>query len=87
MTRSQAADAIPKLIAQLDDGNAYVQSAAEFHLREWTGKVFGRDWEGHKSNRPTREEGNRMQAKWRQWWERTERDFREAAQQRTPGSK
>jgi len=87
MTRSQAADVIPKLIEQLDDGNSCVRSAAEFHLREWTGKAVGRGREGHKSDRPTPEEGRTMQAQWRQWRKQTEKDFREDAQQRGPASK
>jgi hypothetical protein len=87
MTRSQAADAIPALIEQLGDGNAYVRSAADFHLRQWTGKVLGHDWDGHKSNRPTLEEGKTMQAQWRQWWTQNEKDFRERAEQRAPATK
>ena len=87
MTRSQAADVIPKLIEKLGDDDPCVRSEAEFHLRKWTGESFGHDWKGHQSNRPTVEEGKMMQAKWRQWWKQAEKDFREKAERRSPASK
>ena len=84
LTRSEAADAFPQLIEQLDDEDECLRSAAEFDLRQWTGKAFGHDWKDHQSNRPTREEGKKMQAAWRQWWKQAEKDFRAGAPKASP---
>ena len=84
LMRSDAADAIPELIKQLGDEDACLRSTAEFHLRQWTGNAFGHDWNGHQSNRPTREEGKKMQALWQQWWKQAEKDFRAGSPKVSP---
>jgi hypothetical protein len=77
MNRSEAAEAIPRLIKQLTDSKPTSRSTAEFHLRQWTGKAFGHDWRAHMSNHPTLAEGKAIQAEWRRWWEVNEKKFRE----------
>ena len=67
--------AIPRLIDWLGGDDPVVRNNAEIRLQAWTGQSFGHDWEGMKYDRPTLQEGQKMQPLWRDWWEKNKGSF------------
>ena len=59
---------IPILIDFLVHDNDQVRTLSEEQLRDWTGQAFLHTWKGTVENRPTKDEGLRMQRLWRAWW-------------------
>ena len=62
-------DIVPTLIDWLVHPTAAVRAGAEDLLVAWTGERQGRTWEGYRNDRPTLEEGQALQARWRKWWQ------------------
>ena len=63
-------EAIPLCIAWLTHEEHQVRAVAESRLREWTCQSFDRTWNGYHWERPTLEEGKKMQPKWAEWWKK-----------------
>ena len=76
LNRERVADAVPLCIEWLTHPDAQVRALAESRLSEWTGQSFERTWEGYHYQRPTLEEGRRMQPRWRAWWEKNKAGFK-----------
>ncbi len=74
-TRAEAAEYIPQFIEDLTAESDIVRSTAEFHLRAWTKQSFLHDWQGHRPDRPTSQEGEQMQVAWKEWWEKNRDSF------------
>ncbi|TWU14368.1 hypothetical protein CA54_32130 [Symmachiella macrocystis] len=74
-TRAEAAEFIPQFIEDLTAESDIARSTAEFHLRAWTKQSFGHDWQGHRPDRPTSQEGEQMQVAWKEWWEKNRDSF------------
>jgi len=68
--------AIPKCIEWLTDEQGQVRAAAESLLVKWTDRSFDHDWEGYSDQRPTVEEGQKIQLRWQEWWEQNRSSFR-----------
>jgi len=68
-------DVIPQLIKWLTHENNRIRAEAEMRLHTWTGQAFRRDWRGYHHQRPTLEEGRRMQPMWEEWWEENKDNF------------
>jgi hypothetical protein len=75
LNRERVADAVPLCIEWLTHTDAQVRAMAESRLTTWTGQGFERTWEGYHYQRPTLEEGRRMQPLWRAWWEKNKAGF------------
>lgn len=69
------ADAIPVCISLLTHKDNQVRAMAENHLHRWMCQSFERDWEGYNWERPTLEEGKKMQPLWQAWWEANKEGF------------
>jgi len=67
---------IPVAIGWLTHPESEVRAWAEEALRDWTGQSFARGRKGHDYERPTLEEGRRVQRAWREWWEANRHSFR-----------
>ena len=71
---------IPYLIRRLTHAEEGIRSQAEQFLHRWTGQAFHRPWKGYHRQRPTWEEGRRMQPLWQEWWAQNRNDFRPPTQ-------
>jgi hypothetical protein len=67
---------IPVAIEWLTHPESQVRARAEDALRQWTGQSLAHTWEGYHHQRPTLEEGRRMQPAWREWWQANRQSFR-----------
>jgi hypothetical protein len=76
LNRERVADAVPLCIEWLTHPNAQVRVQAESLLVLWTGRKFEHAWGGYDYQRPTPEEGKRMQPLWRAWWENNKSGFK-----------
>jgi hypothetical protein len=68
-------DAIPQLINRLTHEDDRMRAESEYRLHLWAGQAFCRDWQGYDHERPTLDEGRRMQPMWQEWWQRNKDDF------------
>ena len=64
----ESKDAVPALLAMLDDPDDQVRQVANFALRSLTGQNF-------KLLTPSREESRRVASKWHDWWLKHEATF------------
>jgi hypothetical protein len=69
-------DVIPQLIKWLTHEDDRMRAEAEMRLHTWTGQAFLRGWQGYHYQRPTLEEGRRMQPMWEEWWEENKNNFK-----------
>lgn len=67
---------IPHLIPLLTHEDSEVRAQAELRLHRWSGQSFERTWTGYDRQRPTLEEGRKMQPLWRNWWEKNRAGIR-----------
>lgn len=72
----QVPDVIPQLIERLTYQDNHMRARSEERLCAWTGQAFHRDWRGYDSQRPTLEEGRRMQLLWADWWRKNKDSFK-----------
>lgn len=72
----RVADAVPICIGWLTHADERVRSLAESRLVTWTGQSFGHTWTGYHYQRPTLAEGQSMQPRWREWWEKNKAGFK-----------
>ena len=76
LDQSRIPDAIPLCITWLTHPVAEVRAMSEAHLVKWTGQSFEHTWKGYHYERPTPEEGKRMQVLWGTWWEKNKKGFK-----------
>jgi hypothetical protein len=76
LNHERVADAVPLCIEWLTHPDAQVRAQAESLLTAWTGRKFQHTREGYDYQRPTPEEGKRMQTLWRAWWEKNKSGFK-----------
>ncbi|MFC1712212.1 hypothetical protein ACFL6S_01020 [Candidatus Poribacteria bacterium] len=67
---------IPQLIKRLTHKDNRMRAEAEQRLRTWTGRSFYHTWRGYHYERPTLEEGRKMQPVWEEWWEKNKDSFK-----------
>lgn len=68
-------DVIPQLIDRLTHQDDRMRAESECRLHTWTGQAFCRDWRGYHHQRPTLDEGRRMQPMWQEWWQQNKDGF------------
>lgn len=69
-------DVLPQLIKWLTHEDQRMRAESEYRLHRWTGQAFSRDWKGYHCQRPTLEEGRKMQPMWQEWWDKNKRGFK-----------
>jgi hypothetical protein len=72
----QIPDLIPQLIEWLTHEDNEMRARSEERLRKWADQDFYHTWRGYHIERPTLEEGRRMQPMWEEWWEKNKDDFK-----------
>jgi hypothetical protein len=68
-------EAIPLCIEWLTNPDNTVRADAEACLIRWTHQSFDHNWPGYHYQRPTLEEGQAMQVRWREWWKHNKDSF------------
>jgi hypothetical protein len=76
----QVPDVIPQLLEWLTHEDDQMRAQSEARLRAWTGQDFYHTWQGYHYQRPTLEEGRRMQTAWQEWWEKNKSNLKPKTQ-------